>query len=466
LSERFEVTVAENGQAALEKAIADPPDLVLTDVMMPVMDGFQLLDALRKDPTTQLLPIIMLSARAGEESRVEGLQAGADDYLVKPFTARELMARIEAHVKMSRLRREFYEQRLELQRQLKQAGDAVEHLTDAFQILDKDWRITYINPAGEQLTGRSKEELSQKSIWDLYPQIKGTALELECRRAAREQVPIEFEYLSPESQRWYKLRIYPSPEGGAAVYLRDITESRKAEEALRKAEQLAVVGRLAASISHELNNPLEAVTNLLFLAKTADPDEAKSLLELADKEVRRLSHIASRSLKFYRQTTSPGSAQLKDILDSVLFFYEPRIRSKNIKVERRFDDVPDVYCLQGEMQQVFANLVSNALDATETGGRLLVSISNSPSRNGSQYPAVRVTVADTGIGMNENTKRHLFEPFFTTKGEMGTGLGLWVSREILEKHRVGVQLRSKPGKGTVFSLTFPLDGLSPVTKIA
>lgn len=466
LNERFDVTIAENGRIALEKAIADPPDLVLTDVMMPVMDGFQLLNELRNNPKTQLLPVIMLSARAGEESRVEGLQAGADDYLVKPFTARELMARVEAHVKMARLRREFYEQRLELQRQLKQAGDAVEHLTDAFQIFDRDWRITYINPAGEQLVGRSKEELAQQPIWEIFPQLRETAIETECRRAVKEQVPAEFEYLSPISQRWFKLRVYPSPDGGAAVYLKDITEVRKAEEALRKAEQLAVVGRLAASISHELNNPLEAVTNLLFLAKTADSAQAHHLLELADREVRRLSHIASRSLKFYRQTTSPGYAQLKEIIDSVLFFYEPRLRSKSITVERRFDPVPDVYCLQGEMQQVFANLISNALDATETGGRLIISISNSPVRNGSQAPAVRVTVADTGIGMDGNTKKRLFEPFFTTKGEMGTGLGLWVSREILEKHRVDVQLRSKPGRGTAFTLTFPLQGLLPVTNVA
>ena len=466
LSERFEVTVAENGQMALEKAMADPPDLVLTDVMMPVMDGFQLLTALRTNSKTQLLPIIMLSARAGEESRVEGLQAGADDYLVKPFTARELIARVEAHVKMSRLRREFYEQRSELQRQLRQAADAVEHLTDGFQIFDKDWRIVYINPAGEQLTGRSKEELTQKPIWDTYPQLKGSTLETECRRAVREQVPAEIEYLSPISHRWLKLRVYPSPDGGAAVYSRDITAVRKAEEALRKAEQLAVVGRLAASISHELNNPLEAVTNLLFLAKTSDTAEARQLLDLADKEVRRLSHIASRSLKFYRQTTSSGPAQLRDIIESVLFFYEPRLRSKNIKVERRYQTIPDVHCLQGEMQQVFANLVSNALEATEMGGRLLISVSKSPVRNGSQQSAVRVTVADTGIGMDDNTKRHLFEPFFTTKGEMGTGLGLWVSREILERHGVGVRLRSRPGKGTAFTLTFPLQRLSSATDAA
>jgi PAS domain S-box-containing protein len=342
----------------------------------------------------------------------------------------------------------------------------VEHLTDAFQIFDKDWRITYINSAGEQLVGRSKEELAQQPIWDIYPHLKGTSIERESARAVRDKVPVEFEYYSSASQRWFKFRVYPTADGGAAVYLRDITEVRKAEEALRKAEQLAVVGRLAASIAHELNNPLEAVTNLLFLAKTSDPAQSHHLLELADREVRRLSHIASRSLKFYRQTTSSGPVQLREIIDSVLFFYEPRLRSKNIAVERRYNDVPDVHCLQGEMQQVFANLVSNALDATEMGGKLVISVSNSPVRNGSQAPSVRVTVADTGIGMDDHTKRHLFEPFFTTKGEMCTGLGLWVSREILEKHRVAVQLRSKPGKGTVFTLTFPLQGLSSATNVA
>jgi two-component system CheB/CheR fusion protein len=189
------------------------------------------------------------------------------------------------------------------------------------------------------------------------------------------------------------------------------------------------------------------------------------LLELADKEVRRLSHIASRSLKFYRQSTSPSAAQLRDIIESVLFFYEPRLRTKNIKVERRFEPVPNVVCLPGEMQQVFANLISNALDAMDNDGRLLLSISESPAFSNSHQTFVRVTVADTGSGMVETTRRHLFEPFFTTKGETGTGLGLWVSREILDKHHVSLKLRSTPGKGTVFSLTFPLNGLE-ATKAA
>jgi len=434
--------------------------------MMPVMDGFQLLFELRRNEKTHLVPVIMLSARAGEESRVEGMEAGADDYLVKPFTARELIARVESHVRMSKARLDFFEQSSALQRQLQQAAEAIDNLTDGFQIYDKDWRITYMNPAMERIARRSKSEMLGRSIWELFPDLVGSQLEQEYLRAVRDQVPVEVEWRYQPFQRWLKLRIYPNPEGGVAVYCTDTTEVRKAEDALRKAEQLAVVGRLAASISHELNNPLEAVTNLLFLAKTADPDQARVLLELADKEVRRLSHIASRSLKFYRQSTSPSSAQLRDILESVLFFYEPRLRSKNIKVKRRYEPVPDVACLPGELQQVFANLISNALDAMDNDGRLLLSISESPASLKYHHPLVRVTVADTGSGMDETTRRHLFEPFFTTKGEMGTGLGLWVSREILDKHQVSVKLRSMPGKGTVFSLTFPLKGLSAIHKVA
>jgi PAS domain S-box-containing protein len=433
---------------------------------MPVMDGLQLLNELRSESKTQLIPIIMLSARAGEESRVEGMQAGADDYLVKPFTARELIARVEAHIKMSRVRREFYEQRSDLQRQLQQAADAIENLSDGFLTFDKDWRLSYINPAGERITRRGREELLGRSLWELFPDLVGSKLEDEYRRAVREQMPVEFEWLYEPYKRWFKNRIYPTPDGGAAVYCRDTTEVRKAEDALRKAEQLAAVGRLAASISHELNNPLEAVTNLLFLAKSADINEARRLLELADKEVRRLSHIASRSLKFYRQSTSPSPTQLREIMDSVLFFYEPRLRSKNIHVERRYDIVPDVVCLTGEMQQVFANLISNSLEAIESDGKLILSIANAPGPSDSHGAHVRVTVADTGSGMDEHTKQHLFEPFYTTKGELGTGLGLWVSREILEKHQASVKLRSKPGRGTVFSLVFPTNGLSAAKKAA
>lgn len=460
LSRRFRVTARKNGREALEAALSEPPDLVLSDVMMPEMDGFELLSQLRAHPETSTIPVILLSARAGEESRIEGLQAGADDYLVKPFTARELMARVDSHIRISRFRREALEHEAELIQEVEEAqrmaAEAVEQISDGFWTYDSEFRITYMNAAAEKISRCKREEQIGKTIFELFPEVAGTALEKQFRHVMRDRVPVEFEHFYEPWQQWFVHRVYPSPGGGLVVYVRNVTEARKTEQALRRAEQLAAAGRLAASISHELNNPLEAVTNLLFLAKN-DPGvegKARELLEIADREVQRLSHIAGKSLKFYRQTTAATRVQLSELIDSVLFFYEPRLKSYNIRVEKRYRKVSPVWCYAGEMQQVFTNLISNAIEAIHRDGRLVLSLHPS-SQNGTA--GVRVSVADTGSGMSADTKRQLFQPFFTTKAEAGTGLGLWVSSGIVEKHGATLKVRSREKQGTVFSLFIPLE---------
>ena len=461
LSQLFVVETATNGREALERALADPPDLVLSDVMMPEMDGFELLSQLRKHEPTQLVPVVLLSARAGEESRIEGLEAGADDYLVKPFTARELIARVDSHIRIARFRRDALEQQNALREQLResqrQAAESIEQISDGFWMYDADFRVTYMNAAAEKISELPREQQIGRNIFDLFPALKGTEFEHNLRKSLLQQVPLEFENLYAPWQRWFSHRVFPSP-GGLVVYVRDTTEEKKSEQALRRAEQLAATGRLAASISHELNNPLEAVTNLLYLAKV-DPGmsgNAKQLLDIADKELQRLSHIASKSLKFYRQSTLPSEVSMAELLDSVLFFYETRVRSLGIAIEKRYRPSPLVHCYSGEMQQVFTNLISNALDALGSGGRLVLSV----KPEGLRSSFVRVTIADTGEGMSKSTQKQIFQPFFTTKQDTGTGLGLWVTSSILEKHGAQLRVRSRSGKGTVFSLTLPLHAVA------
>jgi PAS domain S-box-containing protein len=461
LSRHFQVVTAENGKVALERAIHLGPDLVLTDVMMPEMDGFELLSALRQHPATRTLPVIMLSARAGEEARIEGLNASADDYVVKPFTARELIARVEAHLKMARVRREAFEQEAALTQEMRKAQqlalEVLEHTPEAFFLFDRSFHITYMNPAAEEITRRHGEEQLGKQIWELYPEVAGSVLESSYRRAMEQRIPVEFEYYFEPWGRWYRHRAFPQAGDGLAVYVQDSTDSRKAEQVLRRSEQVAAAGRLAVSISHEINNPLEAVTNLLYLARMDEglTGKARDLLTIADKELQRLSHIAARSLKFYRQRTSPIFTPLEEILESVLFFHEARIKTGEIQLERRYRTAPPVLCMPGEIQQVFTNLIGNALDALSPQGRLIVAIRPSQRLGGAKR--VRVTISDTGMGMDKETLNQLFRPFFTTKGEVGTGLGLWVSKGILEKHRVDLAVRSKRGEGTVFQLFFPLN---------
>jgi signal transduction histidine kinase len=462
LATRFDVISTPNGRTALDEVQLRIPDLVLTDVMMPEMDGFGLLRALRENPATAVIPIIMLSARAGEEARIEGVAAGADDYLTKPFTARELIARVEAQLKMARMRQEAAEQRAALTHEINRArqfaGEALEHVPVAFATLDRDYRITYLNAAGAQLGSVSGKSLIGSSLWDLYPGVIGTDVETNVRRAMEEQIAIEFEqfFPLPNNEAWFQFNLYPQPGEGIILYCRNSTETRKAEQALRRSEQLVAAGRLAASIAHEINNPLEAVTNLLFLAKNdlGLAKESRDLLEIADKELQRLSHITARSLKFYRQRTAPTHTSLEEVLDSVLFFHDPAIRIHNIAIDRRYRSAPTVICQPGEIQQVFTNLISNALDALPAKGRLIVAVR--PATDSAGRQGVAVTVADNGSGMDRYMLERLFHPFVTTKGEAGTGLGLWVSKGILDNHHARVAVRTKPGCGTTFRIFLPL----------
>ncbi len=241
LADQYEVETVANGSDALAKILDNPPDLVLTDVMMPGLDGFGLLQALRANPSTRILPLILLSARAGEEARVEGLDAGASDYLAKPFTARELLARVGAQFEMAHIRKQAAEQEAELRAEAEAARDkavsVLESIQDGFFTLDREWRFTYVNAAGEQLLRASRETLLGKSHWDMYPAAVGTHGEREYRRAVRDRVPVEFEIFYDPWQRWFAVKAYPTEQGGLSVYLREVSRQKEAEARLRESEE-------------------------------------------------------------------------------------------------------------------------------------------------------------------------------------------------------------------------------------
>jgi signal transduction histidine kinase len=461
LGGRFQLVQTENGKTALAEAERLLPDLVLTDVMMPDMDGFALLAALRQNPATRTVPVIMLSARAGEEARIDGIDAGADDYLTKPFSARELLARVEGQLKLARLRKEAVAEQavlnLEITKAKRFAWEALEHISDVFFTFDSSFRFVYKNAAGAEIGRRLGKEILGECLFDLVPELRGTILESNFRRAMEQRVALEFEYYYEPFASWFHYQIYPVPDEGIIMYARDITEKRKTEEALKKSEQLAAAGRLAASIAHEINNPLEAVTNLLYLANMDSnvTGNTRHLLETADRELRRLSHIAARSLKFYRQHTAPILSSLEELIESVLFFYETEINMREIRLERRYHAAPQVLYHPGEFRQVITNLIGNALDALSRHGRLVVGVQ--PSSDAAGRQGVAVTVADNGCGMDREMLDRLFHPFATTKGEAGTGLGLWVSKGILDKHHTKISVRSRRDTGTVFRLFVPMD---------
>lgn len=238
----------------------------------------------------------------------------------------------------------------------------------------------------------------------------------------------------------------------------DITERVLSEMALRKADKLALVGRLSSSIAHEINNPLESVTNLLYLISGGElgPEE-KAYVLTAQQELARVSEIAAQTLTFNRQQNAHEEAVPADILESVLALYQGRLLTSSIHVARRYTYKRAVLCYPGELRQVFTNLIGNAFDATRQGGRILVRerLATHPK---SGQKGVRITIADTGSGMTPEVKRHLFEAFHSTKGNNGTGLGLWISQGIAKKHGGSLRFRSSTDsrhRGTVFSLFLP-----------
>ncbi len=346
--------------------------------------------------------------------------------------------------------------------------------------LDRGPRFVRVNQVFADLTGVPLSRHLGRTLPELLPQPVAGEIEKAVQRVFMTEEAVHNLELNGEKPlsaasrlggawTWlasaYPVRTTPQQVRWVGVIVLDATERKRSEEALRKSEKLAVTGRLAASIAHEINNPLEGVTNLLFLLRNySDLSEmACNYVSMAENEVHRIAEITQQTLRFYRQSTLPARTTMSELLDSVLSLYQSRMNAMNLRVERDYDPEMDLFCFAGEIRQVFANLVGNSIDATRDGARLLVRVRRShnwknPSENG-----VRIAVADTGAGMPPEVRKRIFEAFFTTKDETGTGLGLWVSYEILMKHRGLVHVRSRtadpgcPGRspGTVFQIFLP-----------
>ncbi|MGC2635729.1 MAG: ATP-binding protein [Acidobacteriaceae bacterium] len=459
LGRRFSVTAVGDGEAALAAAAADPPDLILTDVMMPRMDGFELLRGLRANEKTAAIPVILLSARAGEEAESGGLEAGADDYLVKPFTARELMARVGSHIAMHRLRRELTAREHELRTKAEQAEQQVRailgSISEAFLYVEKDWRILYANEQAASLGQVDVAEMMGRQLWDVFPEMEATAFGQAFHEAMQSKAIRRVEDFYAPLDRWIHANAYPAPEG-LSIFGQDVTERRVQQQKLMLSEKLAATGRLAATIAHEINNPLESVLNLIYLARTSRQQEATvhEYLVTAEKEITRVSHIARHTLGFYRETSVPVDIDLPALLEDVLTVYESRLRASGIEVVRDFAIVPTVRALRGELHQVFSNLVSNAIDASREGGTLTLTV-----REASDAAGLTIAVQDTGMGIPAENLGRLFEPFFTTKTGAGTGLGLWVVRQFVASWGglVTVMSDTEPTRhGTTFTIFLPL----------
>ena len=241
----------------------------------------------------------------------------------------------------------------------------------------------------------------------------------------------------------------------------DITHLKKAEEALVQSEKLAAVGRLASSISHEINNPLEAITNLLYLISQSDhlPDDLRIYVHMAQSELLRVSQIATQTLRFHRQADKPTWVSPAELLDAVLNLYHGRLTNSGVRVQTSYATEKKILCFENDIRQVLNNLIANAIDAMRQGGRLVVR-AHDATQPSTGRRGVRLTIADTGHGMPEPVRHRLFQPFYTTKGMNGTGLGLWISEGIVRRHQGRIEVRScqhPVHHGTVFTLFLPVE---------
>jgi len=382
LSPHWEVDVVPDGKAALAAALQNPPELVLSDVMMPEMDGVSLLDALRADARTKLVPVILVSARAGEEARLAGLETGADDYLVKPFAAREVLSRVRTHLEMARVRRA--------------AAEAARELAETRAAL--------------------MSELEQKhgALQHAYEDLKRTQAQLV------------------------------------------------------HAAKMASIGELVAGVAHEINNPLafalghlNTAEKSLAVVEAALPSSLPEAPAAAFKRAReRLAEMhlgltRIRDLVLKLRTFSrldEGERKLvsvRDSVESVLTILTHRL-GESISVTRRFEEPDTIDCFAGPFNQAVMNLVTNAIDASEGTGEIVIS-------TGVRAGTFELEVADRGAGIPDGVRDRVFEPFFTTKPVgQGTGLGLSITHAIAEQHGGSVELLPREGGGTRAILRFPL----------
>ena len=344
----------------------------------------------------------------------------------------------------------------------------VESSNDPIISKNLDGIITSWNAAATRMFGYSAEEAIGRSILMLIPP---ELQEEEHRVLARLRAGERIEHY--ETQRVRKdgerievsLTISPVKNSsgvviGASKIARDITQRKLAEEALRTSEKIASVGRLAATIAHEVNNPLEGVMNLVYLARCEanDPSKVTEYLKVAEEELVRIAHLTKQTLGFYREQVSPASVRAGDLLRQLIFSLSSRARNKQVNIDLELVSDPEIRVKAGEIRQLFANLLSNSIDACSREGSVRIRVSPHFNRRLCRH-GLRIAVADTGAGIKPADRERLFQPFFTTKKDVGTGLGLWVCKEIVERHAGSITFRSNatPGRSwTVMSVFLPI----------
>ncbi|OJH37668.1 ATP-binding protein [Cystobacter ferrugineus] len=482
----YSVQATADGVEALAAVRAQPPALLLSDVMMPRLDGFGLIKALRGDPSTADLPIILLSARAGEESAVEGLEAGADDYLVKPFSARELLARVEGALRLAHLRRETNEY---LRRANESLSARVEQRT---RELDRIWNVSQdhllitdlqgvwlsVNPSWRRTLGWREEELvGRTSEWMGHPEELPRTRE-EIARLASGVATARYENRFRDvhgAWHWFSWKAVPD-QGRIYCVARDVTEDKarqakleQAQEELRQSQKLEAVGKLTGGIAHDFNNLLTGISGALDLLKLrvsrGEYDRVDRYVSAAITSTQRASALTHRLLAFSRRQALDLKSVDMNALVSGMEDLLLRTLGEHITLRVRPGARPwRVYTDPHQLENALLNLCINARDAMPEGGTLTIETSNThlderfARREEGLVPGdyAVLSVTDTGTGVPPELRARIFEPFFTTKPMgQGTGLGLSMIYGFIKQSAGHLDLESELGRGSTFKLYLP-----------
>jgi PAS domain S-box-containing protein len=466
LSEHYDVQVVADGQAAFEAARELRPELIISDVMMPRLDGFGLIRQVRADPQLRATPIILLSARAGEESRIEGLDRGADDYLVKPFSARELLVRAGTLIRSTELRRRAEDARTQFETLLNEAPLGV-------FLVDEDFRVAAVNPIALPLIGATDVigrdfESVVRTAWSSADAEEVLQRFRHTLQTGEAQVVPEFIALRKDRQlvEYYEWQVHriPLPGGrrGVVCYFRDIAKNVLAREALREADNRK--DEFLATLSHELRNPLAPLRSSLEIVKrlATAPPSASAALEIMDRQLSHLVRLVDDLLEVSRITRGQVELRREQLrldaaIHSAIETSEPLIRAGNHRLIVSLPDEPLMLDADPvRLAQIFGNLLNNAAKYSDKGGQIEIAA----RRDGDE---ALVTIRDSGDGIPSEQFAKLFQIF--TRGERsarrnqsGLGIGLALVRRLTEMHGGRVEASSEGiGKGSCFSVRLPLN---------
>lgn len=327
-------------------------------------------------------------------------------------------------------------------------------------------RLNFLSSGAERVFGSNLESEERAALWTerIHPEdIQRVKSCYESATQTSEALQLDYRFTKTDGQTvWLReiVRSISKPRSKQLIGVtRDVTDSKLLEEALVTEEKLAALGRLSATIAHEINNPLQAALNLIYAVslKTTDPND-QEFLSMAGQELRHAAEIAKRTLGFYKGGNSPSRVEFGRVLSDLAFLYEPRLRNKGVKLLTRSSDDAILLGSDGEIRQILSNLLSNSIDAVAQNGTIQMRVSRSRDWRNGQKPGIRMTVLDDGQGINAEIIDRVFQPFFTTKEDVGTGLGLWVVKQLAEKYRGHVTIRSSQNaqkRGTAVSVFLP-----------